>query len=231
MFFRKKEIKIPKHVAFIVDGNRRWAVTHGKSSTYGYSRGADIVDVATTYMIKHGVQIVSFFLFSTENWNRPKNEVDFLMDMMIKEMPKHAQRAHEQNIRVKFIGRRDRFLPGVVKMIDKYEALTTENTDGTIVLALDYGGHDEIVRATNSAIAAGVAVDIDTYETFMDTGDLLPIDLAVRTGRDQRLSNFMLWKLAYAELLFYPKYWPALRERDFEKMLNEYNKRQRRFGK
>jgi undecaprenyl diphosphate synthase len=232
MFFKKtNEIKAPRHIAFICDGNRRWARRRGMPVTAGHAAGANIVDAATEFFIKRGVSTISYFLFSSENWARDKNEVKFLMDMLASDAEKHAKRAAKQNIRVKFIGRRDRFAPKIVKTLDRIEAQTAENTAGTIVIALDYGGQDEILRAANAAIAAGRQLNAATLETFMDSGDLPPIDLMVRTSGELRISNFMLWKLAYAELIFYPKHWPALRERDFNKMLEEYSARKRRYGK
>ena len=231
MFFKKKEIKIPQHIAFICDGNRRWAKARGLRTTYGYEKGADIMEPLSEFFFARGVSTLSFFVFSIENWGRDKKEVKFLMDFMVREMPKLASVANKKNIRIKFIGRRDHLSARVIKMCDKIEADTTENAAGTVVFALDFGGQDEIVRAANAAIAVGAPVDAEGFESFMDTGDLLPIDLVVRTSGEQRISNFMLWKLAYAELMFYPKHWPALRDRDFEKMLSEYNSRQRRFGK
>lgn len=231
MFMKNKIQNIPKHIAFICDGNRRWARNRGKIATYGHIKGAEIVDKASEYFIQLGVNTISLYIFSIENWGRDSKEVKFLMDFILSEMPKHVNRAHEKNIRIKFIGRRDHLSKKVLDMCDKCELKTSENTAGTIVFALDYGGQNEIIRATNLAIEHGKIVDNEIFETFMDTGELLPIDLMVRTSGEQRISNFMLWKLAYAELLFYPKHWPALRERDFRKMIKEYNKRQRRYGK
>lgn len=232
MFFKKKkEIKVPQHIAFICDGNRRWARARGRVATYGYVKGADTVDDVSEFFFDAGVTTLTFYIFSIENWARDKKEVKFLMDFFKSEMPKHVDRAHKRNIRVKFIGRHDHLEPKIVKMCADIEERTAENTAGTIVFALDYSGKDEIVRAANAAIEAGAPVDAETFETFMDTGDLLPVDLLVRSSGELRISNFMLWSLAYAELLFYPKHWPALRKRDFKKMLKEYNKRQRRYGK
>lgn len=232
MFFIKKKIdKLPKHVAFICDGNRRWAKLRGRATTYGYMRAIDIVENAANYLFENGVQIATFFCFSTENWSRPKHEVDYLMNLLATKFGEFAERAHKKDIRVRVIGRRDKFKKSVVKMFEKFEEKTSENTAGTVVLALDYGGRDEILRATNAAIADGVAVDSNTFETYMDTGDLLDVDLVVRTSREMRMSNFILWRAAYAELLFYPKFWPSLRRRDFKKMLQEFAQRNRRYGK
>ncbi len=231
LFKKKKETKKPRHIAFICDGNRRWARNRGMPAVAGYKLGADVVDKSAEFFIGHGVSTVSYFLFSTENWLRPKNEVEYLMNLMTAELQQHADTAHKKNIRIKIIGRRDRFSAKVIKMFEHIEKQTGENTAGTIVMALDYGGQDEILRATNAAIADGRPVNTDDFECFMDSGELLPIDLVVRTSQEQRISNFMLWKMAYAELMFYPKFWPALGKRDFEKILDEYSDRQRRFGK
>jgi len=232
MLFKKKiDIKTPQHIAFICDGNRRWARKRGMPAVAGYKLGAEVVDKSAEFFINHGVSTVSFFLFSTENWIRPADEVKYLMDLMAAELQQHADRAHEKNIRVKIIGRRDRFSAKMVKMFESIEKKTSENTAGTIVMALDYGGQDEILRATNAAIENGKPISMEEFESFMDSGELLPIDLVVRTSEEQRISNFMLWKLAYAELMFYPKFWPALNEKDYEKILIEYSSRKRRFGK
>lgn len=228
---KKKEQKIPQHIAFICDGNRRWARKRGMPAVAGYKLGAEIVGKSAEYFINCGVSTVSYFLFSTENWLRPTDEVKYLMDLMAAELQKYADRAHEKNIRIKIIGRRDRFSAKILKNFDYIEKQTNENTAGTIVMALDFGGQDEIIRATNAAIKNGEQVNLEEFESFMDTGELLPIDLVVRTSEEQRISNFMLWKLAYAELMFYPKFWPALNDRDYKKILKEYSNRKRRFGK
>ncbi len=236
MLFKKKFKKFqpddtPAHVAFICDGNRRWARTRGLPTTAGHERGAKTLDDAVEYFINHGVSTVSFFLFSSENFDRDPKEVKFLMDLMAAELMNHVERAHQKNIRVKIIGRRDRFSAKLVKIFERSEKLTDENTAGTLVLALDYGGRDEILRAVNDAVTAGEVIDIDTFETFLDSGELPPIDFVVRTSGEQRISNFMLWKMAYAELMWYPKHWPALGNKDFAEMLGEYGKRKRRYGK
>lgn len=231
LFIKKKEQKIPQHIAFICDGNRRWARNRGMPAVAGYKLGAQVVDESAEYFIRRGVSTVSYFLFSTENWLRPVDEVKYLMDLMAAELQQHADRAHEKNIRVKIIGRRDRFSAKILKLFDGIENKTCENTAGTIVMALDFGGQDEILRATNAAIENGKTINMEEFESFMDSGELLPIDLVVRTSEEQRISNFMLWKLAYAELMFYPKFWPSLNKNDYEKMLGEYSNRKRRFGK
>ena len=140
--------------------------------------------------------------------------------------------AIEKNLRYRVVGSRERLPKKLANLCDELEEKTAENTRGTIVFALNYGGQDEIVRAVNAAIENGKPVDKDTFETFMDTGDLLPVDLMVRTSNECRISNFLLWKLAYAELLFIPEHWPDLvkSEKLWKFVLDEYKKRNRRFG-
>jgi undecaprenyl diphosphate synthase len=171
------------------------------------------------------------FAFSSENWTRSKDEVDFLMRLIETEMPRRIETARRDGARVKFIGRRDRLSKKIVKMFEKAEKDTSENAKGTLVFAIDYGGRDEILRAANAAIGAGAPVDEETFESLMDTGDLPPIDLVVRTSGEQRISNFMLWKLAYAEMMFVPEDWPQIDAKILDRMLGDFEKRIRRFGK
>ncbi|MCL2331184.1 MAG: polyprenyl diphosphate synthase [Proteobacteria bacterium] len=230
--------QLPQHIAFIMDGNRRWAAARGKPGLYGHKVGADVAAKVAEYLIKRGVGTVSFYVFSIENWGRDAAEVDFLMKFIQSEMPKLAARAAKNNIRMKFIGRRDHLAPKILKLCDKFEKDTAENTAGTLAFALDFGGQDEIVRAANDAIeyyrnnpTNDQRLTTADFESFMDTGELLPVDLMVRTSGEQRISNFMLWKLAYAELMFIPEHWPEVDEKILERILGDYAKRQRRFGK
>ncbi|MCL2737446.1 MAG: polyprenyl diphosphate synthase [Alphaproteobacteria bacterium] len=228
--------RAPHHIAFICDGNRSWAKKRGMPAMHGHRRAADgDISKMVDWFIARGVNTFTFFIFSTENWTRSKEEVDFLMKLFGEVFDKNYKEAKEKNLRFKVIGRRDRIAKTLVKKIEKLEAETDENTGGTVVFALDYGGHDEIVRAVQSAIESGIPasdVDIDTFETFMDTGDLLPIDMVVRTSNEQRISNFLLWKLAYAELSFVSEQWPEYvnNEKLWQKTLDEFAHRNRRFG-
>lgn len=229
---------LPAHIAFIMDGNRRWAKMRGKPGIYGHKKGAEVARKVAEYLINRGVGTVSFYVFSIENWGRDKKEVDFLMQFIESEMPKHVAYAVKNNVRVKIIGRRNHLDKKIVKLCEKFERDTAENTAGTIVFALDYSGQDEIVRAANDAIAYykenpthDSRLTTHDFESFMDTGDLLPVDLMVRTSGEQRISNFMLWKLAYAELMFIPEHWPDVDEKILERILKEYSERERRFGK
>ncbi len=225
-------IKIPQHVAFICDGNRRWAEMRGLPPLAGHKAGISNFENMVDWFVGHGVSTISFYLFSTENWNRSEEEVNFLMDLFYTELHKNIKHAMEKNLRYRVVGSRDRLPKKLAALCDKLEEESAENTGGTVVFALNYGGQDEIVRAVNAAIENGVPVDKDTFETFLDTGEILPVDLMVRTSNENRISNFLLWKLAYAELLFIPEHWPDLiqSEKLWQYVLDEYQKRDRRFG-
>ena len=224
--------KVPQHIAFICDGNRRWAENRGLPPLMGHQAGIANFENLVDWFLKRGVSTVTFWVFSTENWNRSKEEVDFLMDLFYTELKKNLKNAIEKNLRYRVIGSRDRLPTKLAKLCDELEEKSAEHTGGTVVFALNYGGKDEIVDAVNAAIENGEPVTKDTFETFMDTGDLLPVDLMVRTSNEYRISNFMLWKLAYAELLFVPEHWPDFvkNEKLWQYTLDEFAKRNRRFG-
>lgn len=224
--------KIPQHIAFICDGNRRWAENRGLPPLMGHQAGIANFENLVDWFLRRGVSTVTFWVFSTENWNRSKEEVDFLMDLFYTELKKNMKNAIEKNLRYRVIGSRDRLPEKLAKLCDELEEKSAEHTGGTVVFALNYGGKDEIVDAVNAAIENGEPVTKDTFETFMDTGDLLPVDLMVRTSNEYRISNFMLWKLAYAELLFVPEHWPDFvkNEKLWQYTLDEFAKRNRRFG-
>ncbi|MBQ0013199.1 MAG: di-trans,poly-cis-decaprenylcistransferase [Proteobacteria bacterium] len=223
---------VPQHIAFICDGNRRWAEKRGLPPLAGHKAGiANFENLVDWYMAR-GISTITFFIFSTENWNRSDEEVKFLMDLFCTELEKNMKHAIEKNLRYRIIGSRDRLPVKLAKLCDKLERVSAENTGGTVAFALNYGGRAEIVNAVNAAIDAQSHVTEESFETFLDTGDLLPIDLMVRTSNEFRISNFLLWKLAYAELLFVPEHWPDLvkSERLWQYTLDEYAKRNRRFG-
>ena len=224
--------KIPQHIAFICDGNRRWAEARGLPPLEGHRAGISNFENLVDWFMKRGVTTVTFYIFSTENWSRSEEEVNFLMSLFISEMEKNMKNAMEKNLRYRIVGSRERLPKKLSQLCDELEEKSAENTGGTVVFALNYGGQDEIVRAANAAIADGRPVTLETFETYLDTGDLLPIDLMVRTSNENRISNFLLWKLAYAELLFIPEHWPELvrSEKLWQHVLEEYQKRDRRFG-
>lgn len=223
---------VPQHIAFICDGNRRWAENRGLPPLMGHQAGISNFENLVDWYFRRGVTTITFFVFSTENWTRSTEEVDFLMDLFYTELNKNMKNALEKNLRYRVIGSRDRLPEKLAALCDELEDKTAENTGGTVVFALNYGGQQEIVDAVNAAIANGEPVTRETFETYLDTGDLLPIDLMVRTSNESRISNFLLWKLAYAELLFVPEHWPELvkSEKLWQFTLDEFAKRNRRFG-
>lgn len=236
--FKKKQtlpaapMRVPSHIAFICDGNRRWAENRGLPPLMGHRAGISNFENLVDWYIARGVSTITFFIFSTENWNRSDEEVNFLMGLFYEELKKNMKHALEKNLRYRIVGSRARLPKKLADLCDKLEETSAENTGGTVVFALNYGGQAEIIDAVNAAIADGRPVDRDTFETYLDTGDLLPIDLMVRTSNEFRISNFLLWKLAYAELLFVPQHWPDLvrSEKLWQFVLDEYAHRDRRFG-
>jgi len=236
--FKKKSspiptaVRIPAHIAFICDGNRRWAESRGLPPLMGHRAGISNFENLVDWYFARGVSTITFFIFSTENWSRSDEEVNFLMDLFYTELQKNMKHALEKNLRYRIVGSRARLPEKLAELCDKLEQTSAENTGGTVVFALNYGGRAEIVDAVNAAIADGNPVDMETFETYLDTGDILPVDLMVRTSNEFRISNFLLWKLAYAELLFIPSHWPDLvrDEKLWQYTLDEYARRDRRFG-
>jgi undecaprenyl diphosphate synthase len=237
--FKKKTIaadKMPQHIALVCDGNRRWAKSRGISAMMGHHIGAGMVDGSVSPLVDwffaRGVSTLTFYIFSTENWTRTTEEVSGLMKLFADAIDKYGKDARQKNIRVRVIGRRDRIPVTLVKKIEKLEQETSENTTGTVVFALDHGGHEEIIRAVNMAIKKGKPVNEKSFETFMDSGDLPPVDMMVRTSNEQRTSNYLLWKNAYAELFFVPEHWPEFinSKKSWQHVMDEYARRNRRFG-
>jgi undecaprenyl diphosphate synthase len=228
--FKKKSVetteqtKVPGHIAFICDGNRRWAKERHLPPLEGHRAGISHFEDLVDWFIAKGVSTVSFFIFSTENWDRSKEEVDFLMSLFYNEMKKNLKHAIKKNLRYKIIGSRERLPKKLADMCDKLEIESSENTGGTVVFALNYGGRDEIIRAVRDYG--------EDFELYMDTADIPDIDMLVRTSNEHRISNFMLWRAAYAELYFMQAHWPELvrSEKLYQDVLDEYSRRNRRFG-
>ncbi|MDR1696677.1 MAG: di-trans,poly-cis-decaprenylcistransferase [Rickettsiales bacterium] len=225
---------VPGHIAFICDGNRRWAKSRGLSPLAGHRAGVGNFTGLIDFFIGRGVGTLTFYIFSTENWDRSKTEIDFLMKLFIQVFDENRNHAAEKNLKFRVIGRRDRIPAELAKRAAELESETENNTGGTVVFALDYGGHDEILRAVNKAIDSNIQSPISNneFETFMDTGDLPPVDFMVRAGGEHRISNYLLWKIAYAELFFPPEFWPDFvnSRESWENTLAEFARRNRTFG-
>lgn len=230
-------IKIPNHVGIILDGNGRWAQQRNLSRSEGHKAGFEALKKVAVYILSKGVKQLSVFAFSTENFKRSEEEVSFLMNLFIKKFTEEANYFNEKNIKVVFSGIRNKPLPNsVIKAMNTLEEQTKNNTNGILNICLNYGGRAEIVDATKKIVNDVInnKLDIDSlneeiYSNYLYQ-KLEPIDLLIRTSGENRISNFMLWQLAYAEFYFPNIYFPDFNEDEFDKALLEYNKRDRRFG-
>lgn len=223
----------PRHIGYIVDGNRRWARTHGlpeyEGHLAGYSTAQDII-LAT---FEAGVEYVSCYIFSTENWKRSEGEVNKLLGLIFRPNESDIKNLMSKGIKVVILGSREGLSNKVIQQIEKIEARSAGNSKGTLALCFNYGGQLEIVDAFKKIIKTGVAVDDISAELVADNlyqPGMPSVDMIVRTGGEQRLSNFMLWRSAYSEFLFLEKYWPDMTKEDVTAILNEYSERNRRFG-
>ena len=225
-----ENIKIPNHVGIILDGNGRWAKARGLKRTAGHLAGYENLLKLSKYVLTRGTKYLSVFAFSTENFNRPQEEVDYLMDLFIKGFNRDRGYFNKENIKVVFSGRRDRLSDKVLAAMDQMMDETKDNTLGTLNICLNYGGRAEIVDAVNKIINSNEK-DI-TEETFKKYlyNDLPDIDFMIRTSGEVRISNFMLWQLSYAELYFPECYFPDFNESEYDKAIEEFTKRDRRFG-
>lgn len=228
----KKLLKIiPVHIAIIMDGNGRWAKKRGLPRIAGHKEGLNAVRATVKAAKKYGVKYLTLYSFSTENWKRPEDEVKFLFHLMEERLRKEGQELHKNNVRVLFIGRRDNIPAKLVNTMADIEKLTRKNTGLNLIFAINYGSRQEITDALKKVISSG-AKDIteDLIEKNLYTANIPSPDLIIRTSGEKRLSNFLLWQAAYAELYFTPVLWPDFKEDDFLKALFDYQRRKRRFG-
>ena len=229
-------MNIPKHVAIILDGNGRWAKAKGMPRNYGHVQGAKTVEVICEEAYKMGIQYLTVYAFSTENWNRPKEEVDALMKLLRNYMKNCLKTAEKNNMCVRIIGDKSGLAPDIQESIEKLEQATKENTGLHFSIAINYGGRDELRRAFQKMAAdikeEKLAEEIteDTIAGYLDTAGLPEPDLLIRTCNEQRISNFLLWQLAYTEFYFTPVAWPDFSKEELEKAVRAYNQRERRYG-
>lgn len=230
-------MKIPNHVAIILDGNGRWAKSKGMPRNYGHVQGAKNVEVICEEAYRMGIQYLTVYAFSTENWNRPKDEVDALMKLLRNYMKTCLKTAAKNNMCVRVIGDKTGLDDDIRERIAQLEEATKDNTGLHFQIALNYGGRDEIIRAVRKLAAqveSGTLRIEDITETLfddtLDTHHLPEPDLLIRTCNEQRISNFLLWQLAYTEFYFTPVAWPDFTKEELEKAIDAYNKRDRRYG-
>lgn len=225
---------IPTHIGIIMDGNRRWAKSRGLPSLEGHRRGYDKLKDVGDWCLARGIQILTVYAFSTENWNRSKEEVSYLMDLLHRALTKEVDIFHKKNIRLRVIGHRAGLPENVRQAADDAERQTAGNTAGTVQLAINYGGRQEIVDAVRRTLQDSMPPDAVTAETlgrYLYTPDTPDPELIIRTGGEQRLSGFLTWESVYSELYFTPVHWPEFTETDLDTALAWYAERGRRFGK
>jgi undecaprenyl diphosphate synthase len=229
---------MPQHVAIIMDGNGRWAKKKGKVRTFGHQSGVKAVRAAVSYALKNGVKVLTLFAFSSENWNRPSEEIRVLIELFKMVLGSEVKKLHKNNVRLNIIGDMSRFDSKLVSRVSEAEALTEKNDGLVLNIAANYGGRWEIVNAAKELIKQVQAgqvdaadIDEDTFTRYTCTANLPSVDLLIRTGGEQRVSNFLLWQIAYAELYFSEVFWPDFNEAVFQIAVDAFHERHRRFGK
>lgn len=231
--------KLPRHIAIIMDGNNRWARGRGLSGGAGHRAGAEIARDVVHGCADRGIEYLTLFAFSSENWFRPNKEVKGLMALFLSVLKRHEiKQMHERNIRLQFIGKRDEFSPRLQKNMRDVEELTRNNTGLVVTVAADYGGRWDIAQACQ-AVARQVksghldADDItpELLQNFVSLGDVPEPDLCIRTGGEKRISNFLLWQFAYTELYFTDCYWPEFDQAELQQAIDDFSRRKRRFGR
>lgn len=224
---------IPNHVGLILDGNRRWAQAKGLPTLEGHRRGAETFRDVALAAFDRGVQYVSAYVFSAENWQRTEEEVGYLMNLLVKAVAKHLQTFNQAGIKIVMLGRQEGLHASVLKAIQKAEQQTRDNTRGTLALCFNYGGKQELVDAYKTVCAQGLDLHEVTAETITSAlyhPEVPDIDLLVRTSGEHRTSGFMLWRSEYAELYFTDVLWPDFDKAELDKAFADYARRQRRFG-
>ena len=224
------ESNLPKHIAIIMDGNGRWAKERGLKRTAGHEEGAKVVRNITIHCAKLGVRYLTLYAFSTENWSRPKLEVEYLMKLLEKYLKNELETFLKNNIRFKAIGDLSKFSKSLQNTIKEIEEKTSNNSGLTQVLALNYGSKDEILRAIRKLNERNLEVNEKNFESCLDTAGFSEVDLLIRTSGEIRLSNYLLWQNAYAEMFFTSTLWPDFSTNELDDIILDFNKRQRRFG-
>ena len=227
-------MNIPQHIVLFPDGNRRWARQKGLASLEGHKQGYNNLLDFSEWCKNRGVKVLTAFGFSTENWNRTKEEVDYLMNLLEKCLTENLEKYNREGTKVRVIGQRDRLPESLKKAIETVEGATKNNDKLFLNLAISYGGKWDILNAVKKIVEEKIPadkVDEKLFENYLSTAGLPSPDLIIRAGGEKRMSNFVLWQAAYSELYFSPKFWPDFTEKDLDGALEEFDKRRRRFGK
>ena len=232
------ERRLPAHIAVIMDGNGRWAEKHGLPRTFGHRKGVKAAETMVASCLEAGISYLTLFCFSSENWNRPEEEVSALMDLLRSYFKEDVQKLQEKRVKLKFSGRFDRLPEDIRKKMAEVDSIEISQPKLTLVMALSYGGREEIVDAARR-LARRVAdndlsieqIDEAEFSRSLYTPDVPDPDLLIRSGGEKRISNFLLWQGAYTEIVFSNKLWPDFSKEDFQSALDEYALRHRRFGR
>ena len=228
-----KKSNLPRHVAIVMDGNGRWAKKRNKPRLYGHKQGALQARYFVEMFASYNIPYLTLYAFSTENWSRPKSEVNGIIKLLSENLDKAIQIAHGQNIRIRHLGRMDRLSPEIQKKARAAIDLTKNNSGLTVNVAFNYGGRSEIADAVKAIVTGKIKadkIDESLVSGHLYTAGMPDPDLVIRTGGEMRLSNFLIWQAAYAELYFTPVLWPDFGREELEKALSVFSKRQRRFG-
>ena len=218
-----------KHVAIIMDGNGRWGINKKKSRNYGHQQGLKTVEKIITESLKQNINYLTLFAFSTENWKRPKSEIKFLFSLLEKFLTKKIKEFHKQKIKLFVIGKKS-FSKKLNNLLNKSERLTSKNDKLQINLALNYGSKSEIVNSFNLIKKRSLKISEKTISQSLYTANIPDPDILIRTGNTNRLSNFLLWQLAYSEIFFEKKLWPDFNKNDYNRIISSYKKIKRNFG-
>lgn len=220
-----------QHLGIIADGNRRWAKEHGLPSIEGHKKGLETIEVLVRAAAEAGVPYISFYVFSTENWGRSADEVKYIMKLAETRILKYAEKLAKNNARLLILGSKEKIAPTLASCIEKAEKITSKCTGITVCFCFNYGGEQEVADAANIAMEADGEITPQTIRKHLYHPEVPDVDMVVRTSGEERISGFMLWRAAYAELMFMKKYFPELGAEDLKIILNEYSYRNRRFGK
>ncbi|MBQ8459138.1 isoprenyl transferase [bacterium] len=228
-----KDAKL-KHIAIIMDGNRRWAKEKNLPSAMGHKKGVDALRKTVRACDDFGIKYLTVYAFSTENWNRKQEEVDFLMDLIAVTLANELDEMHKEGVKIRFIGDRKRLSDKLQKILNNAEFKTKNNNGVVLQIALNYGARDEITRAVREIVLSGITSDDITEQTISDnlyTQGIPDPDILIRTGGEQRISNYLLWQIAYSEIIIKSEFWPEFDKNLLADCINEFGKRHRRYGK
>lgn len=222
------------HIAIIMDGNRRWAKDRNLPTAMGHKKGVEALKETLRVCNDFGIKYLTVYAFSTENWNRKKEEVDFLMNLVAVTLTNELEEMHKENVQIHFIGDILGLSKSLQKILKNAEEKTKDNTGVSLQIALNYGSRAEITTAIKKIVETGVSADKITEElvnSYLYTSDIPDPDLLIRTGGEKRISNYLLWQIAYSEILVMDEFWPEFGKKSLAKAINEFKKRQRRYGK